>query len=339
MNDIDDIIQRLQSSPLFYLFLSSRELFHSNFWQWLSTLNAKETARLFTDTQFEDNLTFKREHNQSSKNGKSKVDLLLSTKENHEVVVENKIKDFPKAEQLERIQTSFENQVSQPEYVLATLFWSTDISFNGWDVRRYNEISDTIIPMNFTEDAYYISLINDYKDFTLTLSELADSLDISRNYNFAISENHQLFDKLNSVKLWEGYQRLRASHLLHHYNMIKSTDVHTANSINNQKATIDFFLHLPKKYKIGIQLEDIQYRFCVMGEKAAKFASNLIEKDVFLNGSFSGRGDKPYLNYGPHFKYQYERISNMSFIDLFRRINLDIDLIRRDWNNIIAEIP
>ncbi len=333
MGKIDTTIEKLKSSPLFYLFLSSRELFHSNFWFWLSTLNKTETAKLFSDKSVTSDITFKREHNQSSGEFKATVDLYVSDK----IAIENKVKDFPTAVQLERIKNSFGK--SDIAFVLTTLFWTDELSFSGWSVKTYKNISDAIVPIKFTNDIYYQNLISDYKQFSLNLSELAEQLEIKQEYDFAISLNKVLYGKLNEIKLWEGYQKLRASHLLIHFNKSNTLNITTAYGINNQKATIDFVLDLKDGYKLGIQIEDIQYRKFVIGRKAGKFAENLIASNLFLNNAFLGRGKKPYLNYGDTFKYQYEKIEKIIFKDFFEKINNDFQNINNEIDNIKGQIP
>lgn len=333
MNNIDTTIEKLKASPLFYLFLSSRESFHSNFWFWLSTLNKIETAKLFSDKSITNDITFKREHNQSNGEFKARVDLYVEDK----IAIENKVKDFPTSSQLERIKQSFGK--SDIDFVLTTLFWTNDLSFEGWIVKTYRTISEYIEPSKFTNDPYYQNLISDYKQFAFNLSELSEQLEIRQEYDFAISLNKALYGKLNEIKLWEGYQKLRASHLLIHFSKSNTHNVSTAYGINNQKATIDFVIDLQDGYKLGVQIEDIQYRKFVIGKKAGKFAENLIGNNLFLNNTFSGRGKKPYLNYGDSFKYQYEKIERLTFNDLFEKINNDIQNIIDEIDNIRGQIP
>lgn len=333
MNNIDTAIEKLKSSPLFYLFLSSRELFHSNFWFWLSTLNKTETAKLFSDKSITNNNTFKREHKQISGEFKASVDLYVEDK----IAIENKVKDFPTSSQLDRIKQSFGK--SDIDFVLTTLFWTNDLTFEGWTIKTYRAISDSLDPKKFTNDSYFQGLITDYKYFTYNLAELSANLEINKEYDFAISLNKELYGKLNEIKLWEGYQKLRASHLLIHFEKSNTHNVSTAYSINNQKATIDFVIDLQDGYKIGVQIEDIQYRKFVIGKKAGEFAENLIGNNLFLNNTFSGRGKKFYLNYGDSFKYQYEKIERLTFNVLFKKINNDIQNINDEINNIRVQIP
>ena len=362
MNSIAESIKKLKGSPLFYLFLSSRELFHSNFWFWLSTLNKIEASRLFSEKSVSDEINFKREHNQSNdipnqERVKSKVDLLLYEVEElleknklkkeirPSVVIENKVKDFPTAGQLERIRLSFGEKSDNIDYVLATLFWRNDFKehvASGWNVKTYREIAEGIDSGKFTNNNYYRELINDYKTFTLNLSELAEQLPIGAVYDFfyPVCEYSEV---LNSINLWEVYQKFRASHMLMQFSKLENLqNVSTLYSINNQKATIDF-RPLPQlnSYGVGIQIEGNQYRKFVEGKNAGAFASNLINNGLFLdppNGKYN-RGAS-YLNYGAAFKYQYEKIEEaLPFADLFKKIEKDVEFILKHEQEIKKQIP
>jgi len=111
-------------------------------------------------------------------------------------------------------------------------------------------------------------------------------------------------------------------------------------SINNQKATIDFYIDLTIEYKIGIQIEDNQFRKYVAGRKAGQFIENLSSQNLFFNDQFRGRGQKPYLNYGDHFKYQYSRVLEpLVFDELFSNINNEMSFVINNIDSIKANIP
>lgn len=341
INQLENVIEILKESPLYYLFLSSRELFHTNFWYWLSTLNKRETLRLFVEDDHTDgNLTFKREHNQQYNEYKSAVDLLIIRDHEPYVVIENKVKDFPTTEQIHRIKNSFNDD--SIHYVLATLFFSREIVFNGWKVKTYEEISHSIIPENFTSNAYHKSLIQDYKEFIYNLAELARLLPLTLEYDFANTFNPYLFNKLNEIKLWEGYQKLRASHLLFHFN--NRNEIETRYSVNHQKATIDFLIRLKDGYLILISLEDNQLRRFVGGKKPEIFAQNLLANGIFFSSDFMGRGQKPFLKYDnkgdTQYRYQYEKIpSPIPFQELFDKICSIMSEVLEQKSLIESNIP
>lgn len=338
MNRIEHAIQNLKSSPLFYLFVSSRELFHSNFWYWLSTLNPQATTELFTDNNCTAKyLYFHREYNQRNGNDKSKVDLYITDSKDTNIVIENKVKDFPKIEQLDRIRNSFAETNSN--FVLATLFHCDDITFDGWKIISYEKIADKINPQDFTENDYYKNLIDDYKQLTQNLVQLTKLLSIEQKFDFAISHNKDLFYKLNEIKLWEGYQKLRASHLITKYQESNKYEMYVGYGVNNQKATIDFIIGVKDNYRIGVQLEDNQFRKFIGGKKHIEFAESLRTSDLFFDSKWISPRKKTMLGYKPDFQYQYEKIEIQSFEDLFSKIDNEIQSIIDKREEIESKIP
>jgi hypothetical protein len=331
------LIGKLEQSPMFYLFLSSRELFHTNFWFWLSKLNPQETIKLFSNTKRSNQTDFHREYNQRYEEEKSQVDLLITDTNAPAIVIENKVKDFPTTEQLARIKTTFSE--SSPEFVLTTLFWADDLQFTGWAVKTYRQISEQLNPENFTKDTYYKSLISDYKQFILNLAELAELLPITMDYDFAKAHNKVLFEQLNSIKLWEGFQKLRASHLLLHFAKANTHQVQATYRINNQKVTIQFLIPIVRGYNMGIQIEDNQYRKFIFGPKHEQFADNLQQNHIFFDPAWLSPQKKNMCGYKPDFKYQYEKLLPMSFNQLFAKINADIQQINSKWNQINKLLP
>lgn len=338
MIEIENTIQKLKSSPLFYLFVSSRELFHSNFWYWLSTLNHHATMNLFSDSNYKSEyLKFIREHNQKNDGNKSKVDFYITDSEDLNIVIENKVKDFPKIEQLDRIRKSFAKINSR--FVLATLFHCDDITFDGWKIITYKTIAEKINPSDFTENDYYQNLISDYKQLTQNLVKLTELLSVNQSYDFAISHNKELFKRLNEIKLWEGYQKLRASHLLTKFRESIKHEMYIGYGINNQKATIDFVLGLKDNYRIGVQLEDNQFRKFIKGKNHIEFGESLRTNDTFFSSKWISPHKKNMLGYKPDFQYQYEKIEALTFDELFVKINNEIQNIIKNKEEIESKIP
>ena len=341
---MDEIISSLRSSPLFYLFLSSRELFHTNFWFWLSTLNEFETLKLFgSDSNSNKALSFVREHKQSSrvdKKIKSEVDLLINCGNRPLIVVENKVKDFPTSAQLLRIRKSFDDQALS--YVLTTLFSYPELVFEGWQMRTYGDISSDIVPENFTKNEYYRALIRDYKDFTKSLSDLASLLPITDMYDFAIPFMPQLFDTLNEIKLWEGYQKLRASHLLNRFKAHRA-DIETSYLLNNQKATLIFHCPIKDNYEVQVSLEGNQFRKVIGGRNINQMAVNLLSKQVLFTANFVQRDGSHFCRYDnkgdKQYRYQYESIAPISFHKLFEKICNEIMIIEKQKFIIESCIP
>src|SRR4051794_31150414 len=98
--ELDQVITRLERSPLFNLSLSSKELFHSNFLDWLCKLYPVEAGNLFASflTVLPDSIkgpivkTYRELAN---------IDLTLLYENGETLIIENKVKSLPYLGQLE----------------------------------------------------------------------------------------------------------------------------------------------------------------------------------------------------------------------------------------------
>ncbi len=271
---------------------------------------------------------------------KSYIDLLIRSNKSPKIAIENKVKDFPTTDQLDRIVGSF-GEENEMEYILVTLFWVENLHFNSWTVKTYKDISNAIDPEKFTKDDYHIKIIADYRNFIFNLSSLTEKIEISKDFDFAQKiVDKELYNRLDELKLWEGYQKLRASHLVIEFAKFNSGNAKLKYSVNSAKnAVMDFIIELIDGYNIGIQIENNQYRKFITGSKHDTFASNLQSENVFFAKEYLSPRKKKMLGYKPDFQYQYETINKMSFIDLFKRINIDITYITSNKTIIESYIP
>ncbi len=379
--NITNQISELKKSPLYYLFLSSKELFHTNFWAWLFEINKIEAIKLFSASPH--TITEKpiREHKQTYKltnekkiNGKQKdsskdissiIDLFIKT-DNVNIVIENKVKDFPTIDQLSRIVGSFGPE-PKAIFLLVSLF-NTDklILPVPWKVLNYKELSDKIIPSSLVKGitevdkvSYYEALISDYKEFISKLHALADNreLRVTNNYDFANEFNKDdgeekgLFSLLDQIKFWEVYQKMRASHLKYEYEKFNRISIigPVVYGIHHQRATINFPIKLlnekgENELEIGIQLENDEFRKYVFCKNAGRMLDHMKEKDVFFDKNYFSPSKKKYLNYGDKWKYQYTKIKNeivgdsinyRTYNSLFKEINTELEVVIKNKEDII----
>lgn len=340
----NQFIDQLKDSPLYHLFISSRELFHSNFWLWLNKVNSIETVKLFSRKDVtEGKISFQREYVVGRKGERTIMDVVVFQNNKPTVVIENKVKDFPNNEQLLRIEKAF-NSDSNIQFVLATLFWTKEIeiNFSPWNVLTYQELSERLVPEKFARpNSYHYYLINDYKNLLSSLASIANLLSPTKQYDFAKSHCENLFYDLNDAGLWEGYQKLRASHLIACF---KSSTIYSelpqgikiGYSVNNKKATLDFYMTIGQ-YNIGIQIEDKQFRRFINGIQGQAVSDQLLTEGIFFDQVFrSKKGNKNFLGYFERkFSYQYEKIdSPISFDDLFDKIKEGVQNIKSNQDRI-----
>jgi hypothetical protein len=380
--NINNQISELKKSPLFYLFLSSKELFHTNFWAWLFEKNNLEAIKLFSDSSYTNIETPIREHKKNynptsgkkikgqekdkSKDISSVIDLFIKTKE-LEIVVENKVKDFPTVDQLNRIVDSF-GPNSNAIFILVSLFNTGNIKLpSQWKIMNYQELSNRINPSKIVKGIsdvskiqYYESLIEDYKKFILNLHSLAfdSELSVTNNYDFANSFHKDngpdlgLFSLLDEIKFWEVYQKMRASHLKYEFEKFNSLSFigPVVYGIHNQRATINFpvILLLNEKneniLEVGVQLENDEFRKYVFCKNAGPLLDKMKEQDIFFDKNYLSPNKKKYLNYGDKWKYQYKKIENeivggnikyKSYEKLFSEIKTELEVVFKNKENII----
>ena len=168
------------------------------------------------------------------------------------------------------------------------------------------------------------------------------SIKYSKNPNnqwYLKNQRNQFYDQLDSIGLWETYQKFRASHLLSEFEAWSDAQcqslcpIHTKYSIQHKKATIDFYIMIAK-HKIGYEIEGDTLRKFVQGPNAVQVIETMINHNVFFSQhsphSTIQRGKavaKPvrYLKYDAPddgiFRYQYEFIhQNRPFACIFQDI-------------------
>lgn len=214
MNEI--LKEKLLSSPLFHLSLTSKELFHSNFLAWIGETYPdvfvailKELDRNVVAWKSKD-CEIKREYNN--------FDLcVLRKKDQHIVLVlENKVKSIPRKSQLDEYVEKVEKvkKAKQSDdltdYVLLSLsmqFPDRSVIGNKWKVCNYGNLCDAIDKQkNKIRDPYHLALIEDYCRFIGCLHQLASSWDIKGEHPFLQTERQTKEEK-------QFYQELRIGDL------------------------------------------------------------------------------------------------------------------------------
>ena len=357
------IIAEMQKTPMFYLFSSSRELFHSNFWAWLFTLNQSETLSILgvKNTFGNEILNLEREERFSSKKEnndeyKAIADVTFKSANELKALVENKVKDFPTKEQLDRIYEACNS--SRTQFIVATLFAFEGMNYGQyWTIRTYKEIAESIKSTSFTNDTYYRNLIEDYQKFMLLLSEFAEHQDlkVSEQYDFSRIHKSKLFNELDKVKLSQAFLKMRSSHLMLKFNEYKKVkpklqDIEAGYSIaaSSQDACITFALKLVGEYRIGIQIEGNNLRrFVSVGSSSANiddFARKILNSnfdffDTELKRKRKGKNDEEIFYTYTNFRYQNFTLTEKAFSDLFDRISREFEAIEQNKQLILSCVP
>lgn len=266
--DIKEIIKELNENALYKISMSSIELFHSNFWDWMFS-KYKESIQYF----FEDIVNFDDISSVSSKREHKHLDLLIEDN-NHFYIIENKIKSLPDEQQLKRYSEKTIYKKTFRRGIIASIV-KIDLSEelmskDKWVNLSYKEISTRI--KKFRND--YIKHHSDYDSFDFELIEryckmISDISSLVENEN-AEKEQYRLNTKLSEIGFDVVYRKLIGSILKSKF--LKSEkfmkfkpffeEEGIYSSINRAKLTFSIYLQAKEKdTSIGIQIEENDYRW------------------------------------------------------------------------------
>ena len=196
--NVKEVQENLMASPLFNLSLSSKELFHSNFLDWIGQQYPVLFRDIFTNEKFgckadwtndePGSWTVKREH--------ENFDLCLVTLSGISFVLENKVKSIPTKSQLDR----YYEKVGTGSQDLILLSLATKfpgrsaIEADGkWKICSYKDLSkaiqDSVRDYKGQLPDYDKGLINDYCQFINNLHELSESWDVKADHRFLLTKD------------------------------------------------------------------------------------------------------------------------------------------------------
>lgn len=238
-------VNSLQSSPLFHLSLTSKELFHSNFLYWLG----KTYQDLFQETfsilgcrtaAWPDKWEVEREY----KAAKSiSLDLCVKgSTENEKIylVLENKVKSIPNQQQLDNYYNAISKVNPECDFGLLSLATNfpnkdqVDVDSGGkWIVWNYGNLADALNKaLSSSEDkvnfSYHKAIIKDYIQLAKGLHGLFGKLTVDEgsryNYKYKNKKNkkedeelqedkelREYIDLLKQLRMEDVYEKIRTS--------------------------------------------------------------------------------------------------------------------------------
>ncbi len=299
-NDLKQIADKLNNSPLFQLSLCSKELAHSNFWKWLIELNTGDEehpchpfVKIFIP-DFYDNECQLEEVRREEKHR----DLSIHYKDkegNHKcLVIENKLKSLPTTEQLTKYEKDFKPTFKNEIFAGGIL---TGIEENllkqkcleNWKFLSYEKISERIKEIcaslkSCTDDekqeniSRILGIIDMYQSDLHNISELlTESLEETQGKYITKVKNRELQD----VRMDDIFLKLHAERVAQEIKGKIEDEKEDLTSVrwgmpevdvsfNHKKATItiiykeqDYDEHgkLQKEIgRLGVQLEGNQFR-------------------------------------------------------------------------------
>lgn len=197
---------------MFKLSLGSKELFHSNFIEYLWETDKNKVVNIFRKLLGQDFLSGKIIDNYELSREKEHFDICLHHKEGnktkYDVILENKVKSIPLKAQLERYAKDPETR-----YLLLSLVENfadkEAIEEKGiWKIANYKELKEAIEEQKFGNDVY----VKDYCKFIGLLHEL--QREILDDDNFGNSNLFESIEDYRSCRLHDLYIKLRCYNFL-----------------------------------------------------------------------------------------------------------------------------
>lgn len=331
-------LKELQENPMFKFSMSSLELFHSNFLEWLFNQNYSAFLKCFgIEVETNKEYTIAREFclGSSSKNdGKNKkwvTDIAVFAKDKNNIdekcedkpilIIENKIKSLPSKGQLESQAYFAGNNCKK---VLLTLFvLPEDYDCKGFAVVEYKDLIKGIREQ-YKNTKYFVPYIEDYCQMVETLKRIIDNDKVVVKNKDGYFTFHYDSDNLKDCGMQDAFRKYQAAQLAqiannefndkskYNYEM----PIETGTWLHHKRACVNVFFKL-EELDAGVQIEHDQFRVYFEGKAIERLYQGECLKDDkynFLdeiwNDCLNGRSDgkKGNCKYGKNFVYRYVRI-------------------------------
>lgn len=353
------ILSKLNGIPMFKMSLGSKELFHSNFLEYLWGVDSDSFKRMICDL-LGDYKVFKSGIEYKLSREKENFDLCIyheiGSKLEYDVIIENKVKSIPSKQQLDCYVKKVKG--GNPRLLLLSLienfFDRLDIANQTpWKIVHYDALC-TAIGNNYKKvigkDAMYI---RDYCSFISNMHSLQQQIVPVNFINEELWPDYQLYKqyrlhdlyiKLRGLKFIELLQAKLCSAGLSHeivpvggfkfrqsWNSKQSKDVYLNWNVFRAVGQVAAYL-----YNGGVQIYEIviqgdQYRHGINYYDPKNTNISLqdiwkkVKNDDFMKGiTYAGRKNKDHGQYEPDYVYVYERIQGIKISNLLDRMVNDI---------------
>ena len=350
--DMDVKIMELKSSPLFVMSLSSKELFHSNFWAWLFERNAEYIQIFFPMVQEESPKVVREEKNRD-----------ISIHSNNRVyVIENKLKSVPYLKQLKDYREEL-GQAFGGGIITGIETPGFDCP-DDWEFLSYYDIGMKIAEIAESEPpSFEKDLIIRYTEMICLLCNVLKEK-VQNIGNQLLPPTEEL-NQIESIRMGDVVKKLNADYFVKYLYMqllpflksVKGYKLSVCAGFSHKSAIIDIRYVNDPVGLIGIQIQGNQYRRCIQLSRKNVDDNKLYQKFADLkwfwdrydsNGFADGRKTsmRKFRQYNKfitdeyHFLYQYWDIQDYSFDGLKSIIEKDMAIaatMLEDYGGIDCE--
>ena len=290
---------------MFHMSLGSKELFHSNFLEFLWNHNSQAFLNMLFDL-LPDDAQYEKKYikDLSEKNNlklareKNNFDICIyheeGNKEIFDIIIENKVKSIPYKSQLDKYVDKVGLKHGTPIFILLSLV--KDFAQRNeiceqkkWIIVHYNQMANSLTKFFKSQNQY----INDYCQLVSSLADFDDYIETMNGVEYS-----QVYDAVKKIRLHDLFLKLKGSTFVGKlYKLVcnkisqevvtidvgeredKRFNIFLSNSFNNGKNTITAAI-MQDRIQYAIQIEGNQYRHMYIAKGMAKKSCDATNKKI-----------------------------------------------------------
>lgn len=367
-SSVDILPNELQQNPMYRLSMSSLELFHSNFLEWLFDINHKAFLNCFDLPVYDSSTyTIEREYHLGiDEDGKQWVtDIAVFENGNLILIIENKIKSTPSKGQLEN-QSELANELAQQKTadaaneetckkVLLSLFEYSVLEDKpyGFDKVFYKELCGKILDNYKSHLPSNLHIyINDYCDMLKKLQDILDNDPLVTGWKDGHYTAHMFSKKLEIYDMMDAFRKYQAASLADEFenrfiitnptgmSSCKNTGLPMTceHSLNHKRACATIAYELNNRTLcVGVQVEQDQLRIFFENKDKNKKIVEAKAQEYWKNWFYPQKpqgGGLHYCSYSGSFIYRYVKLESIITTDeLCNRVEELLNKIIAEYNS------
>ena len=316
---VDILPNELQQNPMYRLSMSSLELFHSNFLEWLFDIDHEAFLKCFGLTVSNSaTYTIEREYHLGTDNADKQwvTDIAVFKNGKMILIIENKIKSTPSKGQLEN-QKKLAGEYCKK--VLLSLFEYSVIEDKLYKFCKvlYKDLIDKILT-NYESHSQFVPYIKDYCKMLQKLQNILDNDPLVTGWKDGHYTAHLSSKKLEIYDMMDAFRKYQAASLADEFEnrfiAKNTTSLHMTceHSLNNKRACATIAYKLNNELCVGVQIEHDQLRIFFENkdknfdpEQAQKYWGEWLGKPL-------GEGNQnEYCSYSNSFIYRYVKFESI----------------------------
>ena len=265
---VDITPNELQRNPMFRLSMSSLELFHSNFLEWLFDLDHAAFLNCFNLTVDDSSTyTIEREYHLGTEEKQWVTDIAVFKNGKMILIIENKIKSTPSKGQLENQEKLANIKANGCKKVLLSLFEYSVIEDKLYKFCKvlYKDLIDKI-RTNYGSHSQFVPYIKDYCKMLQKLQNILDNDPLVTGWKDGHYTAHLSSKKLEIYDMMDAFRKYQAASLADEFEnrfiAKNTTSLHMTceHSQNNKRACATIAYKLNNELCVGVQIEHDQLR-------------------------------------------------------------------------------